>query len=150
MEKSSYCCCYSCGRFNTGERNFHLSTPHSSARTEQHTSPLRTPVETSLPCCQSLQPLCKDLFECFECEILETGDCGAATLSRANVKQHKYPRNLQCLSLDSFDKEAPKGDAPQRGGRRGGGRASSLTLQHDTASRRKSTVTEFVHSLDLV
>lgn len=41
MEKSSYCCCYSHGRFNTGERNFHLSAAHSCSRTAQHMAPLR-------------------------------------------------------------------------------------------------------------
>lgn len=45
MEKSSYCCCYSHGRFNTGERNFHLSTPHSSPDTEHHTSPVQAEVK---------------------------------------------------------------------------------------------------------
>lgn len=41
MEKSSYCCCCrSLGCFNTGERNFHLSTPHSRPCAQHHISPL--------------------------------------------------------------------------------------------------------------
>lgn len=50
MEKSSYCCCYSHGHFNTGERNFHLSKPHSSPHTEQHTSPLQAEAKLSILC----------------------------------------------------------------------------------------------------
>lgn len=49
MEKSSYCCCYSRGCFNTGERNFHFSKPHSSPHAKQHTSLLRAKVKRGYP-----------------------------------------------------------------------------------------------------
>lgn len=32
LEKSSYCRCCGCGWFNTGERSFHFSAPHSTDR----------------------------------------------------------------------------------------------------------------------
>lgn len=76
MEKSSYCCCYSHGRFNTGERNFHLSKPHSSPHTEQHTSPLRTEAKPSISCNKNSSHRGTS-FRYFDCEIQETGDCRA-------------------------------------------------------------------------
>lgn len=125
MEKSSYCCCYSHGRFNTGERNFHLSTPHSSPRTEQHTSPNWSRIV--YPLLQKPVHSARIIFKFFECEILETGDCTAATLSRPNVKQHEVFMEFEMSLLNYLTQKLQKVTHHNEIGGEEGGLVAELT-----------------------
>ncbi len=143
MEKSSYCCCYSHGHFNTGERNFHLSAPHSSPRSERHTSPLRLKSNLQSSAAQNLKISARSFSDALNVK------------PRRQVTKSSFPILTKCeaawgipgisnVSLELFDTEAPNRDAPQGNRGRGGrtaGRANSLTLQHYTVSGRKNTVT---------
>lgn len=88
--------------------------------------------------------LSKDLFRYFEREIQETGDCGAASLSRPNVKQREVFQEFKMSLLNYLTQKLQNVTPPQGNwGRRGrtGGRANSLTLQLYMVSGRKNTVT---------
>lgn len=116
MEKSSYCCCCrSFGCFNTGERNFHLSTPHSRPCAQHHISPLLSSSREA-----QLQPLLDHsllpgsrlativLHQLVTVKVMRS--LRWVTLSGPN---HPVFQEFQ-KSLELFDKEAPNSDAPQR------------------------------------
>lgn len=130
MEKSSYCCCYSHGRFNTGERNFHLSTPHSSPHTEQHTSPLRA--EPSIPLPQRLIRSDK-IFS----DALPVKPRRQVTVELHNPDQMwssmRYSRNLKCLSWIIWHRSSKTWRTTKKLGekRGGGGLVAEPTLWPD-------------------
>lgn len=113
MEKSSYCCCCSHDHFNTGERNFHLSTPHSRPHTEQHTSPPKAEGK-------SLGRLLQELLLFLHCETEKTGEHRPASYSDQMWSSRRYSWNLNA-SLELFYTEPPKRDTSLWNRRRRGG-----------------------------
>lgn len=119
MEKSSYCCCYSRGRFNTGERNFHLSAAHSCSRTEQHMAPPRASCcRTSCTRRGSLQML--RARRQVTAERLRYSD---QMWSRV-----RYSRNLRCLSSIIWHRSSKKVTHREETGAEEGGLVTKSTL----------------------
>ena len=146
MEKSSYCCSSSLGRFNTGERHFHLSAPHSSPDTEHHLSEQKSNPRSSAR---------KNVYNsggiCFRTRRLwDPGDRwlqNSFTLQSQCAALRGIPGILNVF-LGLFDTEVPKCNAARGNcGRRGrpAAQSNSPDSSHVEEEERCNGATSGIH-----